>query len=64
MKINQKLNQKIKIFCILCLILLFMYSLCPTHVERKGYFSRTRRLCGMPFYIIILLAFILVFFLN
>jgi len=41
-----------------------MYSLCPTHVERKGYFSRTRRLCGMPFYIIILLAFILVFFLN
>jgi hypothetical protein len=57
-----KLKEKVRNFCILCVILLLLYSLCPTHDVQGGYFSRMRGFCAMPFYIIILFAFIIVFF--
>ena len=57
------LKEKIRNFSILCIILLFIYSLCPKHDKPQGYFSRIKSFCYMPFYIIILFAFIIAIFL-
>lgn len=57
-----KLNEKIRNFFIYCLILLLIYLLCPSHDTPQGYHSRINGFCAMPFYIIILFAFIIVFF--
>ena len=59
-----KFKEKMINFCGFCLILLFIYSLCPTHDEPQGYYSRMKGFCAMPFYIIILFAFIIIFFYN
>ena len=58
-----KLKDKMRNFGIYLIILLFMYLLCPTHDVPKGY-SRIQSLCAMPFYIIILFAFIITFVLH
>jgi len=55
-----KLTEKINKFFISCLILLFIYVLCPTHDAPQGY-SRMQSFCSFPFYIIMLFAFIIVF---
>ena len=57
-----KLKEKMRIFCISIILLLFIYLLCPTHDVRKGSFSRMSGYCAMPFYIIILFAIIIVIF--
>jgi hypothetical protein len=58
-----KLKEKMRNFCILLIILLFIYLLCPTHDKPQGY-SRIKSFCAMPFYIIILFAFIIIFVLH
>ena len=59
-----KLKEKMRNFCILLIISLFIYLLCPTHDEPQGYYSRMKGFCAMPFYIIILFAFIIIFVLH
>jgi hypothetical protein len=59
-----KLTEKMKLFCKVFLILLFIYLLCPTHDVRKGSGSRIKSFCATSFYAIILFAFIIVFFYN
>lgn len=59
-----KLKEKMRNFCKSFIILLFIYLLCPTHDEPQGYYSRMKSFCAMPFYIIILFAFIIIFVLQ
>jgi hypothetical protein len=59
-----KLKEKMRDFCKSFIILLFIYLLCPTHDEPQGYYSRMNSFCAMPFYIIILFAFIIIFVLQ
>jgi len=57
-----KLKEKIRDFFIYILILLFIYLLCPNHDWPQGTGSRIKGFCAMPFYIIILFSFVIVFF--
>jgi hypothetical protein len=59
-----KLKEKMGNFCILFIILLFIYLLCPTHNKPQGYYSKAKSFCAIPFYIIILFAFIIIFVLH
>lgn len=60
-----KFKEKIKIFMVAFLMLLFSYSLCSTH-ERptSGYVSRRKIFCSTPLYIFVILLFILIFVFN
>jgi hypothetical protein len=62
MKFNKK---NIYNFFIIILILFFSYSICSTHERpNSGYISRRKSFCSTPFYIIFLVAFILIFIFN
>jgi len=60
MKFNK---EKIYGFILALFFLFLSYSICSTH-ERptSGYISRRKSFCSTPFYIILLFAFILYFF--
>ena len=58
-----KLKERFVFFCKFFLILLILYLLCPAHdMPQQGYYSRMRGFCAMPFYVIILFAVIIQFF--
>jgi len=60
-----KLKDKFKQFFIAILFLFISYSLCSTHeIPISGYVSRRKSFCSMPFYIYIIIAFVLIFILN
>jgi hypothetical protein len=56
-----KFKEKVKNFVISCMMLLFIYSLCPNHDVPTRYISRMNSFCSMPFYLFILFAFIIIF---
>ena len=60
-----KFKKKIYDFLIVILILFLSYSICSTH-ERptSGYISRRQSFCSTPFYITVLITFILIFIFN
>ena len=61
-----KLNRKnLYNFAAIILILLFSYSICSTHeLPTTGYVSRRKRFCSTPFYVTVLIVFILIFIFN
>jgi hypothetical protein len=61
MKTN--LKNKINTFIITVLFLLISYLICSTHeTPTTGYISKRKIFCSTPFYLILIVAFILIFF--
>lgn len=61
-----KFKEKISHFFIAILILLISYLLCSSHqlLTTSDYISRRKRFCATPFYVYVVLCFILVFIFN
>lgn len=59
-----KFKEKLQKFLFVMLLLGLSYSLCQNHESDGKYRGRRKAFCSTPFYIIILLSLLLVFFSN
>jgi len=57
-----KIKEKMKNFIISLALLLFSYSICSLDMKYHQYVSKRKSFCGIPFYIIVIFAFFINFF--